>query len=127
MARIAWIEDDHERISSLVRPLENDGHIVLPYGTWQEVEKQIEVICSCDAVILDIILPPVEDDPYMGLSILDQLRHQHNYRGPVVVCSRVKNPVVIHHLWELNVTDILNKPVRPSALYDSVTKALKGS
>ena len=127
MARIAWIEDDHERIGSLVKLLENDGHTILPYGSWPAVEEQIETICKCDAIILDIILPPVEDDPYLGLSVLEQLRDKHNYRGPVVVCSRVKNPVVIHHLRELNVTDILHKPVRPSRLYDVVKKALEGS
>jgi len=126
MACIAWIEDDHERISSLVRLLERDGHTILPYSSWQEVEEQIETICACDAIILDIILPPTEDDPYWGLSILEQLREQHGYQGPVVVCSRVKNPVVLNQLRELGVTEILRKPVRPSVLYDVVTKALEG-
>lgn len=126
MARIAWIEDDHDMISSLVKLLERDGHTILPYGSWQEVKEQIETICKCDAIILDIILPPIEDDPYLGLSALEQLRKEHGYQGPVVVCSRVKNPVVVNQLQELGVTDILRKPVRPSVLYDVVTKALEG-
>jgi CheY-like chemotaxis protein len=125
MARIAWIEDDHDRIGSLVKLLERDGHEILPYSSWQEVREQIENICACDAIILDIILPPIEDDPYLGLSVLEQLREE-GYHGPVVVCSRVKNPVVIHQLQELGVAEILRKPVRPSVLYDAVTKALEG-
>jgi len=125
MARIAWIEDDHEKISSLVTLLERDGHTILPYSSWQEVKEYIGTIRACDAIILDIILPPVEDDPYLGLSVLEQLREEHGYQGPVVICSRVKNPVVIHQLQELGVADILRKPVRPSVLYDAVTKALK--
>jgi CheY-like chemotaxis protein len=125
MARIAWIEDDHDKIGSLVKLLERDGHTILPYASWQEVEEQIETICTCDAIILDIILPPVEDDPYLGLSVLEQLRKEHKYQGPIVVCSRVKNPVVLRELEELGVTEILRKPVRPSVLYDVVTKALE--
>jgi CheY-like chemotaxis protein len=126
MACIAWIEDDHERIGSLVKLLERDGHEILPYGSWEEVKGQIETIRSCDLIILDIILPPVEDDPYLGLSVLDLLRNEHGYRAPVVVCSRVKNPVVLRELRELGVTEILRKPVRPSVLYEVVTKALGG-
>lgn len=126
MARIAWIEDDHDRIGSLVRLLKRDGHEILPYSSWQEVKENIETICACDAIILDIILPPTKDDPYLGLSVLEQLREEHGYQGPVVVCSRVKNPVVLHQLEELGVTEILRKPVRPSVLYDAVTKALEG-
>jgi CheY-like chemotaxis protein len=125
MARIAWIEDDHERISSLVKLLENDGHTILPYGSGQEVKEQIETVCACDTIILDIILPPIDDDPYVGLTVLEQLRNEHEYSRPVIVCSRVQNPVVIHHLRELGVAAILTKPVRPSVLYETVKKALE--
>ena len=124
MARIAWIEDDHERIGSLMALLKKDGHTILPFSSRQEVEEQVETICSCDAIVLDIILPQVEDDPYLGLSVLEQLREKHGYQGPVVVCSRVQNPVVLHRLGELGVTEILLKPVRPSLLYDAVTRVL---
>jgi CheY-like chemotaxis protein len=127
MARIAWIEDDHDKIGSLVRLLERDGHTILPYSSWQEVKAHIETICACDAIILDIILPPVEEDPYLGLSVLEQLRKEHGCLAPVVVCSRVRNPVVLRELEELGVTEILRKPVRPSVLYDVVTKALAES
>jgi CheY-like chemotaxis protein len=124
MARIAWIEDDHERIGSLVKLLEDDGHIILPCSSCQEVQEQIEAICSCDAVVLDIILPPAEIDPYLGLSVLEQLREEHEYQGPVIVCSRVRNPVILHRLRELGVAGVLLKPVRPSVLYSVVTETL---
>jgi CheY-like chemotaxis protein len=126
MARIAWIEDDHERIGSLVRLLEKSGHVIAPYASWQEVEEQIDAICSCEVIILDIILPPIENDPYLGMSILEQLRKEHKYQGVIVVCSRVKNPVILHALSELGVTEVLRKPVRPSVLYDVVMNALVG-
>jgi CheY-like chemotaxis protein len=125
MARIAWIEDDHDKIRSLVRLLEKDGHTILLYGSWREAEERLDEVCECDAVILDIILPPIENNHYLGLSVLEQLRRQHGYKGPVVVCSRVKNPAVLHDLRELGVTEILRKPVRPSVLYEVVTEALE--
>jgi CheY-like chemotaxis protein len=127
MARIAWIEDDHEKIGSLVTLLERDGHTILPYASWQEVKQNIEMICQCDAIILDIILPPTEEDPYLGLSVLQQLREKHKYQRPVVVCSRVKNAVVLQELKALDVAQILRKPVRPSELYQAVTEALAES
>lgn len=122
--KIAWIDDDYDRISSLVRQLKLDGHEILCYGTCQEVEEHFDEICQCDAVILDIILPPVTDDPYQGVSVLRNLREGCKYSGPVIVCTRVKNPNVLDALRELGVSEILLKPVRPSALYDAVTKAL---
>jgi len=127
MSKIAWIEDDYRAISSLVRSLELDGHNILCYRTCQDVEEHLEEICRCDAVILDIILPPATDDLYQGVSVLRKLREECKYNGPVIVCSVVRNPTVLHALREMGISDILHKPVRPSRLHDAVTEALAGS
>ena len=37
MTKIAWIEDDYDEISSLVRLLELDGYIIPRYRTRQDV------------------------------------------------------------------------------------------
>ena len=124
MSKIAWIEDDHDEISALVRLLELDRHNILRYRTCQDVEEHFEEICGCDAVILDIILPPATDDLYQGVSVLRKLREKCRYNDPVIVCSVVRNTIVLHALCELGVSDILHKPVRPSRLHDAVTKAL---
>ena len=123
--RIGWIEDDHPEIPSLVGLLELDGYTILRYRTCSDVQEHLEEICGCDAVILDIILPPATDDPYQGLSVLRKLRKECEYSAPVVVCTVVRNPDVHRALDELGVSRILQKPVRPSKLYDAVTKALK--
>jgi DNA-binding NtrC family response regulator len=125
MSKIAWIEDDHRDIPSLVRLLELDGHHILRYRTWRDVEEHLEEICQCDAVILDIILPPATENRYLGVSVLKKLREECNYNGPVVVCTIVRNPDVLNNLRKLGVSDILHKPVRPSKLYDAVTKVLE--
>ena len=127
MSKIAWIEDDYDEISSLVRLLELDGYEIPRYRTRPDVDKSIEEILSCDAIILDIILPPVkEDNPHQGLSILKILREQYDYKKPVVVCTVVRAPGVMTELRRLGVPDenILHKPVRPSVLTKVVKKAL---
>jgi CheY-like chemotaxis protein len=126
MSKIAWIEDDHEEISSLVRLLELDGYEIPRYTNRAEVDTSIENILSCDAILLDIILPPVEEDPYQGLSILKMLREQYNYDKSVVVCTVVRTPGVLDNIRKLGVLNenILHKPVRPSVLTKVVKKAL---
>jgi DNA-binding response OmpR family regulator len=128
MTRIAWIEDDYEEISSLVRLLELEGIKIPKYRKLQEVEKNIEDIIACDAIILDIILPPVtDDDPHDGISVLKMLREKYKYDKPVVVCSIVRAPGAMDALRKLGVKDenILHKPVRPSILTKVVKKALR--
>jgi FixJ family two-component response regulator len=125
MVDIAWIEDDHERINSLVRLLEKDGYHIQCYSSWKQVETSLLKILTCDAIILDIILPPIEDNPYMGLSILESLIKE-GYSGPIIVCTRVQNLVVLDKMKELGVKTVLRKPIRPTQLYDSVVAALQG-
>lgn len=125
MAHIAWIEDDSKRVGSLVALLEKEGHQVISFNSWQEINGQVETILACDLVLLDVILPPVEDDPYMGLSVMERLRKIYNYAGPIVVCSRVKNPAVLDKLKGLGVAEVLRKPVRPSDVYKAVKDALE--
>jgi CheY-like chemotaxis protein len=126
MARIAWIEDNYKRIGSLVKLLEKDGHTILPFDSWQTAEEQIKILRACEAIILDIILPPADENRYWGLSVLEQLRNKYDYKAPVIVCSNVQNPEVLNQLSKLGVKYILLKPARPSMLYEAVTKALAG-
>ena len=127
MPKIAWIEDDYDEISSLVKLLELDGYKIPRYRTRSDVDNSIEEILSCDAIILDIILPPItEDNPHQGISILKMLREKYNYSKPVVVCTVVRAPGVMDELRKLGVFNgnILHKPVRPSVLAMTVKKAL---
>jgi DNA-binding response OmpR family regulator len=120
MKRIAWIEDDSNDISALVEPLEMAGYEVLRFRTVSEVDKDIEKICKCDAVILDILLPPKSENPFQGIAVLRKLREEKNYQKPVVVCTVVKTDGVIETLKLIGVSEIIHKPVRPSKLRDTV-------
>ncbi len=127
MTTISWIEDDYEEIAALVYLLEADKYEIKRYRTRGDVDNHIEEICQSDAILLDIILPPVtEDEPHQGLSILRKLREEFDYSQPVVICSVVCALGVIKQLHKLGVSDeyILPKPVRPSVLTKAVKKAL---
>ncbi len=126
MAHIIWIEDDYKRIGSMVNLLERDGHTIEPHESWVSAKENIEKICSSDAIILDIILPGENSEPYQGLWILEQLRNEYEYKGPVIICSRIQNPEVLRRLKQLGPTEILPpKPIRPSLLHKVVTEALE--
>jgi CheY-like chemotaxis protein len=127
MTTISWLEDDHEEIAALVYLLEADNYVIKRYRTRNDVDSHIEEICQSDAILLDIILPPViENEPHQGVSILRRLREELGYNKPVVVCSVVRAPGIIKELHKLGVPDeyILPKPVRPSVLTSIVKKAL---
>ena len=118
--KIVWIEDDYDEIPAMVRLFELDNHEIKRYRTRSDVKNDREYVCDCDVIILDIILPSIEDEPYQGVWVLRDLRQEWGYDGPVVVCTVVKNPEVMTALEKLGVTCILIKPVRPSVLYNQV-------
>ncbi len=127
MTTVAWIEDDYEEIAALVSLLVADGYEIKRFRTREDVETRMEEVRVCDALLLDIILPPIKDDnPHQGLSILRKLRDEFGYNKPVVVCSVVRAPGIMDELHKLGVAkeNILHKPVRPSVLTKAVKKAL---
>jgi DNA-binding response OmpR family regulator len=121
MRKIAWIEDEADAISSLVRLLELNNYEVARYRTREDVDEKIGEIILADAIILDLVLPPAtEEEPYQGISILKQLRQIYHYINPVVVCSVVRTPDIIATLTDMDVSAILHKPIRPSVLFEVV-------
>ncbi len=126
MARIAWIDDDYYgEMDILVESLRADGHTVLPFGSMEDIQKGIDVICSCDAVILDIILPKIKEDPFLGMSVLKSLRQSYGYQKPIMIYSGVRDEVMLQKAKEWGATVILKKFVDPVVFRDAVTDALK--
>jgi DNA-binding NtrC family response regulator len=115
---ISWIEDDHLEIADLVGVLERKGYKIPRYRTYQEAHEHLAEICQGEAIILDIILPSNDDDPYQGIKILREVR-EVNASMPVVVCTVVRNPKVKEILQDLNAR-ILPKPIRATRLAEEV-------
>ncbi len=128
MKTIAWIEDDAYIIYDLIKPLEKAGYKIERFGTKAEVLRNVATIKDCDAIIMDVILPPGEEcaleESYGGVSVLRSLRSEHNVNIPIVVCTVVRSPDVHRQLKDLGVSEILLKPVLPSKLKEAVERVL---
>lgn len=129
---IVWIEDNHEKLDSLIKPIE-DEHEILPYGSLNDVNDDIETIASSDLILLDTILPTTRTFPavdgdrlYSGVTVLERLLSEYNYSGKVIVLSTVLNPLVKAKFLALGVPEeyILTKPIRPSRLQEVILQAL---
>jgi DNA-binding response OmpR family regulator len=125
---IVWIEDDIELIKPVIRPLEQSGYKFLYINSAQEAIKCVDNIRKADLILLDMILPPGQEDThygrYAGIDILRELRDKHGIGTPVIVFSVVNDEGIIHKLNEFGVTDIIRKPVLPSELKKRVEEAL---
>lgn len=125
---IVWIEDDTDIIDPVVKPLERAGHRFVRLHTAQEALNALDDIRQADLILLDIIFPPAPSgfdqangfNQYTGLHLLRELREVHGVHLPVVVLTVVIRPELDKELEELNVADIIHKPVRPSELKQRV-------
>lgn len=126
--KIVWIEDDSPIIASVVKPLERDGYAIQRLRTVDEALNNLELLRASDLILLDIFLPPgghVGDyGRYAGLQLLRELRRQHDVRTPVIVLSVLTNSNVYTELLELDVAEIVRKPVLPSKLKQIVERIL---
>jgi CheY-like chemotaxis protein len=126
---IIWIEDDTDIIDPVVRPLELAGHRFVRLRTATEALNAVQQIREADLILLDMILRPgqtkQEFGRYPGLDVLRELRKVQGVTTPVVALTVVTREEVLHQLKELDVADIVRKPVRPSELKERVERVLE--
>jgi CheY-like chemotaxis protein len=132
--KIAWIEDDADEIAVVVKPLIRAGFEFKYYHNYREALDNLEEIRKCDLILLDLIIPPGEDegedqgintDEYLGKLLPKRLRSEFDIDIPVIVLSVVAdtNGIEEEDKEALNVVT-LSKPVRPSRLKTEVYKLL---
>ncbi len=124
--KIAWIDDDIEVIRSVVKPLEQDGHQIIPIRTVQQALDS-EDLHTCALILMDVILPPGCDKDfgyYSGTSLLRMLREEHKIMTPVIVFSVTDRSKVEERLASWNVADYVRKPALPSELKEVVDAVL---
>jgi CheY-like chemotaxis protein len=127
---IAWIEDDIDIISPVVRPLELDGYQFLKFRNATDADNAIEQIRRSDLVLLDMLLPvgqkgqDIED--YEGLRLLRDWRKAYKTKfPPVVAFTVITSDRIVSELRQLKVAGIVGKPVRPSELKKYLLKILQ--
>ena len=127
--RIIWIEDDTNIIWPVIRPLENRGFEIIVIESMSEALESIEELRKCDLILLDVILPARDErwkeENHIGVLLLEMLREQ-SVATPVIAFTVVGSPEVEIRLRELDVVDVLHKPITPSLLEQAAMAALGG-
>ena len=126
--KIVWIEDDIGIIRPVIRPIANMGYEIVTFTNVTEALTKPETIKSADLILLDMIHPPGAENnhysSYPGLDFLEDIRNNYKLNTPVVVLTVVTNEDIHERLNKLQVSDIINKPVRPSVLKEKILQAL---
>ncbi len=126
--QIAWIEDDIGIIEDVIQPLINDGYKFTYLRSIADALGNIDLLKTVDLIILDLIFPTGDDaidfNQYPGISLLEKLRNDFKIQTPVIAFTVVTNGQAHKNLRELGVVEIINKPVRPSELRESVNQIL---
>jgi CheY-like chemotaxis protein len=125
---IVWIEDDSDVIEPVIRPLRLAGYLFVRLRTATEALEAVQQIREADLILIDLILPPGQAKDrfgrYAGLDVLRELRKVHNVKTPVVVLTVVTREDVLEQVEQLDVADIVRKPVLPSELKGRVERVL---
>ncbi len=129
---IAWIEDDISIIQDVIQPLINDGYKFTYFRSVNEVLDSIDVLRNVDMILCDLILPLGNNeafsfDQYPGVQLIEKLRNQYKINTPVVVFTTVSNGNAHKRLRELDVSEIILKPVRPSELKKIIETVFENS
>jgi DNA-binding response OmpR family regulator len=125
--KTVWIDDDIEIIDPVIKPLIQAGHEIAKIRTIRDALDSIEVLRTCDLILLDMILPPGDDEDfgyYSGVRLLCKLREEHDVATPVIVFSVVDPDRVKEELDPLNVAKYVRKPALPSELKKAVDAVL---
>lgn len=126
--KIAWIEDDIGIIEDVIQPLRNEGYTFEYLRSIKDALDDINLLKTVDLILLDLIFPAGDDtldfNQYPGVNLLDKLRNNFNVKTPVIVFTVVTNGQAQKRLRELDVVEIVNKPVKPSELKEIVEQVL---
>jgi CheY-like chemotaxis protein len=108
--------------------LEKDGHEIIRINTVGEALGAVEVLQTCDLVLLDMIIPlgdcDEDFDYYSGAPLLRKLREEHNVTTPVIVFSVTDPSKTEEELASLNVAEYVRKPALPTELKEAVDAVL---
>lgn len=125
---IAWIEDDINIIYPVIEPLKKEGYNIIEFSEIPKDEDTIRSLKNVDLILLDMIMLPDDEGTdthvkFAGLEFLNRLRKQYKIEVPAIILSVV--PKIENITNDLNVLDILTKPVSSIRLRDRIKQALE--
>ena len=125
--KIVWIEDDTDIINDVVRPLERSGYLIERIYSVKEALDNIDSTCTCDLILLDLIIPPGETDErfghYPGMYLLRTFREEYQLKQPIIALSVVADADIFQDIKTLG-AELENKPILPSKLKQLVDEVL---
>lgn len=115
--KILWIDDEIERLGSLIYYLENEGYEVITVSNGTDAVENIKAE-NFDAVFLDEYMPGLD-----GIETLNLIR-EISYSLPVVMITKSEDNSLIDNALSERVDDYLIKPVNPKQLLATLKKLL---
>jgi len=116
--KILVADDEADLVAELKPLLERLGYAVVTASNGEQTLKQVEQAVP-DLVVLDVIMP--EPD---GREVLRRLRQSNNWT-PVILLTRVSNPVERTLGLQEGADDYLNKPFDPLELIARIQAVLR--
>lgn len=128
---IAWIEDDADEISVIIKPLQRAGFHFNHYGNYVDAMERLEEIKESDLILLDMIIPSgaaapeLNKERFLGKNLLRRFREEFNIQKPAIVLSfsADTNGFEEGEADELKVA-CLSKPIKPAELKATVLRVL---
>jgi len=122
MSTIAWIDETIATIYPTMYPLEHDGHKILEIYSIHEARERLQEILAADVIICELRLSDGMRGSFPGLNFIDELHAGSNKVPPVVIFSTAANSVSARRYKELDIKDVIQKPVQPSALQAAIER-----
>ena len=117
MALILVIDDSTFQRHMIRTMVESAGHHVLEAGNGRE-GLQLLGSKKPDCVLMDLIMPELN-----GFSMLKAFQGSHS-KIPVVIVTADIQQSTYKQCLELGAVAVLNKPLRPDELHETIEKAL---
>lgn len=124
--KVLVIDDDHDFVESVVNLLEARGYAVASASNGQEGVEKAKAETP-DLILLDVMMTTKDE----GFNVARQLHEIEDLKGtPVIMVTGVRREMNLPFGFEpdetwLPVKHILEKPVKPEILLDTVANALK--
>jgi CheY-like chemotaxis protein len=114
--KILVVDDDVDLCAVFSETLQSNGYTVVTAADSNEAAEKIKSE-KPDAVLLDVVMEEVD----AGLVLAEKLGDSI----PIILVSSIaKDATRVFDLHEMQVSDILQKPVKPEALLTAVKKAV---
>lgn len=115
---VILVAEDEPLIASCIRNvLENSGYVVSVASTGAEA-LSLAAIEPPDLALVDIRLA----GPMNGIEVACRLREQ--FSVPAIFLSGLLDPRIVEHAQAAHPLDFLQKPFRPSQVFNAIERAL---